>query len=59
VLAAGPRSVDELVAQVYAAVPQPLWPAAAQSTRATLTKLATEGRVEHRPQDTVALADPR
>jgi glyoxylase-like metal-dependent hydrolase (beta-lactamase superfamily II) len=45
-LDAGARSVDELVAHVYAAVPQALWPAAAQSTRATLAKLAAEGRVE-------------
>jgi glyoxylase-like metal-dependent hydrolase (beta-lactamase superfamily II) len=45
-LAAGARSVDELVATVYAAVPESLWPAAAQSTRATLAKLAAEGRVE-------------
>jgi glyoxylase-like metal-dependent hydrolase (beta-lactamase superfamily II) len=44
-LAAGPRTVDELVAQVYAAVPRTLWPAAAQSTRATLAKLAAEGHV--------------
>jgi glyoxylase-like metal-dependent hydrolase (beta-lactamase superfamily II) len=54
-LAAGPRSVDQLVAQVYAAVPRPLWPAAAQSTRATLAKLTTEGRVESRAAGTVAL----
>ena len=45
-LTGGPRTVDELVATVYAAVPQALWPAAAQSTRATLVKLAAEGRVE-------------
>jgi len=44
-LAAGPRTVGELVAQVYAAVPTSLWPAATQSTRATLVKLAGEGRV--------------
>src|SRR6185312_1089505 len=31
----GARTVDEIVAVVYAAVPQALWPAAAQSTRAT------------------------
>ncbi|WP_106281934.1 MBL fold metallo-hydrolase [Geodermatophilus tzadiensis] len=41
----GARTVDDLVADVYAAVPQDLWPAAAQSTRATLAKLATEGHV--------------
>src|SRR5205085_1472546 len=45
-LAAGAGTVDELVAHVYAAVPRSLWPAAAQSTRATLAKLAAEGRVE-------------
>jgi glyoxylase-like metal-dependent hydrolase (beta-lactamase superfamily II) len=56
-LTAGPARVGELVAQVYAAVPQALWPAAAQSTRATLAKLLAEGRVELRPQDTVALVD--
>jgi glyoxylase-like metal-dependent hydrolase (beta-lactamase superfamily II) len=58
-LDAGPRTVDELVAQVYAAVPQALWPAAAQSTRATLAKLLAEGRVEPRPDDAVALTDRR
>nr|WP_208383312.1 MBL fold metallo-hydrolase [Modestobacter marinus] len=45
-LAAGARTVDELVAVVYADVPQAVRPAAAQSTRATLAKLVTEGRVE-------------
>ncbi len=45
-LTEGPRTVEELVAVVYAAVPQAVWPAAAQSTRATLAKLVTEGRVE-------------
>jgi glyoxylase-like metal-dependent hydrolase (beta-lactamase superfamily II) len=58
-LAVGPRSVDQLVAEVYAAVPELLWPAAAQSTRATLAKLVTEGRVEARAGDAVVLADPR
>ena len=47
VLADGARSVDELVAAVYAEVPRTVWPAAAQSTRATLAKLAAEGRIEH------------
>ncbi|SNX95470.1 Glyoxylase, beta-lactamase superfamily II [Geodermatophilus sabuli] len=47
-LAEGPRTVDELVATVYAAVPREVWPAAAQSTRATLVKLLAEGRVEGR-----------
>jgi glyoxylase-like metal-dependent hydrolase (beta-lactamase superfamily II) len=46
VLAEGPATVDELVATVYAAVPRGVWPAAAQSTRATLAKLRAEGRVE-------------
>ena len=42
----GPATVDELVATVYAAYPREVWPAAAQSTRATLDKLRAEGRVE-------------
>jgi glyoxylase-like metal-dependent hydrolase (beta-lactamase superfamily II) len=41
----GAATVDELVAVVYAEVPRQLWPAAAQSTRATLAKLRAEGRV--------------
>lgn len=45
-LARGAATVDEIVADVYAEVPRQLWPAAAQSTRATLAKLETEGRVE-------------
>jgi glyoxylase-like metal-dependent hydrolase (beta-lactamase superfamily II) len=44
-LADGPRTVDELVAAIYAAVPRSVWPAAAQSTRAALAKLVAEGRV--------------
>jgi glyoxylase-like metal-dependent hydrolase (beta-lactamase superfamily II) len=44
-LADGPHTVDELVASVYAEVPRTVWPAAAQSTRATLAKLVAEGRV--------------
>jgi glyoxylase-like metal-dependent hydrolase (beta-lactamase superfamily II) len=58
-LAEGPCTVPELVAEVYAAVPQALWPAAAQSTRATLAKLVAEGRVQPGPADVVALADRR
>ena len=45
VLARGPATVDEIVADVYAEVPRQVWPAAAQSTRATLAKLQAEGRV--------------
>ena len=56
VLAGGPATVGELVAAVYADVPQHLWPAAAQSTRATLDKLRTEGRVEPGPGETVRLS---
>jgi glyoxylase-like metal-dependent hydrolase (beta-lactamase superfamily II) len=41
----GAGTVDELVADVYAEVPREVWPAAAQSTRATLAKLAAEGHV--------------
>jgi glyoxylase-like metal-dependent hydrolase (beta-lactamase superfamily II) len=46
VLGNGPATVDELVATVYAEVPRHLWGAAGQSTRATLSKLRAEGRVE-------------
>jgi glyoxylase-like metal-dependent hydrolase (beta-lactamase superfamily II) len=52
-LAAGAGTVDDLVAAVYAEVPHELWPAAAQSTRATLAKLRAEGRVEQGPGDAV------
>jgi glyoxylase-like metal-dependent hydrolase (beta-lactamase superfamily II) len=45
-LAEGAATVDELVATIYAAYPREVWPAAAQSTRATLDKLRVEGRVE-------------
>jgi glyoxylase-like metal-dependent hydrolase (beta-lactamase superfamily II) len=45
-LGPGPATVDELVATVYAAYPREVWPAAAQSTRATLDKLRAERRVE-------------
>ncbi|TFV67242.1 UNVERIFIED_ORG: MBL fold metallo-hydrolase [Bacillus sp. AZ43] len=55
-LADGARTVDELVATVYAEVPRALWPAAAQSTRATLAKLAAEGRTEPAGGDAVRLA---
>jgi len=55
-MAAGAGTVDELVATVYAEVPRQLWPAAAQSTRATLAKLQTEGRVEAGAGDAVRLA---
>jgi glyoxylase-like metal-dependent hydrolase (beta-lactamase superfamily II) len=41
----GAGTVDALVADVYADVPREVWPAAAQSTRATLAKLAAEGHV--------------
>src|SRR3954462_14071175 len=49
VLANGPATVDELVSTVYADYPRQVWPAAAQSTRATLDKLRAEGRVEGGP----------
>ncbi len=55
-LRAGPRTVEELVAVVYAEVPRALWPAATQSTRATLGKLTAEGRVEPGPGGTVRSA---
>ncbi|MGY1747601.1 MBL fold metallo-hydrolase [Blastococcus sp. SYSU D00695] len=43
---AGARSVDDLVATIYAAVPREVWPAARLSTRSMLGKLAAEGRLE-------------
>jgi glyoxylase-like metal-dependent hydrolase (beta-lactamase superfamily II) len=55
-LARGPATVDDLVATVYAEVPRPLWPAAAQSTRATLAKLRAEGRIEGDPDEAVRRA---
>jgi glyoxylase-like metal-dependent hydrolase (beta-lactamase superfamily II) len=51
----GPATVDELVALVYDEVPRSLWPAAAQSTRATLAKLRAEGRVVPGPGEAVRL----
>ena len=55
-LAAGAGTVDDLVATVYADVSPALWPAAAQSTRAALVKLAAESRVVIAADDTVTLA---
>jgi glyoxylase-like metal-dependent hydrolase (beta-lactamase superfamily II) len=55
-LADGPRTVDDLVARVYADVPREVWPAAAQSTRATLSKLRAEGRVVPEAGERVRLA---
>lgn len=54
-LTAGPRTVDELVAAIYADYPTEVWWAAAQSTRATLAKLRAEGRVEPGPGEAVQL----
>ena len=55
-LAGGPRTVEQLVAEVYADVPRQVWPAAGQSTRATLVKLRVEGRVLPAGDDGVRLA---
>ena len=55
-LADGPRTVDDLVAVIYADVPRQVWPAAAQSTRATLSKLRAEGRVVPDTAERVRLA---
>jgi glyoxylase-like metal-dependent hydrolase (beta-lactamase superfamily II) len=55
-LADGPQTVDELVARIYAEVPREVWPAAAQSTRATLAKLSAEGRVAPAPGGRVRTA---
>jgi glyoxylase-like metal-dependent hydrolase (beta-lactamase superfamily II) len=52
----GAGTVDELVAVIYAEVPREVWPAAAQSTRATLDKLRAEGRVRSGPGDELELA---
>ncbi len=49
----GAGTVDDLVASIYAEVPREVWPAAAQSTRATLDKLHAEGRVELGPDGAV------
>src|SRR4051794_6325589 len=54
-LADGQRTVDDLVAVIYADYPREVWPAAAQSTRATLAKLRAEGRVEPSPGEAVRL----
>jgi glyoxylase-like metal-dependent hydrolase (beta-lactamase superfamily II) len=55
-LAGGAQTVQELVATVYADVPRQLWPAAGQSTRATLAKLRAEGRVVPAGDDRVRRA---
>jgi glyoxylase-like metal-dependent hydrolase (beta-lactamase superfamily II) len=55
-LADGPCTVDALVETIYAAYPREVWPAAAQSTRATLAKLRAEGRVEDTAGEAVRLA---
>jgi len=48
------QPVSALVEVIYAAVPQALWPAAEQSTRAALAKLERQGRV-HVAHDGVRL----
>jgi len=45
-LAAGPRTIDELVRAIYAAYPPEVWPLASRSVLAHLLKLADEGRAE-------------
>lgn len=55
-LADGPHTVEELVAAIYADYPREVWPAAAQSTSATLAKLRAEGRVEPGAGEAVRLA---
>jgi glyoxylase-like metal-dependent hydrolase (beta-lactamase superfamily II) len=54
-LAGGAGTVEEIVAVVYADVPHELWPAAGQSTGATLAKLVAEDKVRRRPDGGVAL----
>jgi glyoxylase-like metal-dependent hydrolase (beta-lactamase superfamily II) len=61
-LATGPRSVDELVATIYAAYPADVRPLAARSVVAHLLKLAGEGRVDDTTKDGVkryVLVEPR
>lgn len=55
-LSGGAHTVAELVASVYAEVPREVWPAAAQSTRATLAKLVAEQRVLPGAGDSFRLA---
>lgn len=50
------RTVDQLVAHVYAEVPRAVWPAAEQSTRATLAKLSATGQVVRGAGDSWRLA---
>lgn len=53
-LSDAPQAISALVEIIYAAVPRALWPAAEQSTRAALAKLAAQGRVQF-AQDSVRL----
>jgi glyoxylase-like metal-dependent hydrolase (beta-lactamase superfamily II) len=55
-LAGGAGTVAEIVTVVYAAVPQHLWPAAEQSTRATSLASVAEERVRPRPDGGYVLA---
>lgn len=55
-LVAGEQTVDQLVARVYAEVPREVWPAAVQSTRATLDRLRAAGHVVDAAGDAVRLA---
>lgn len=50
-LSTGEQSVSALVGVIYAAVPRGLWPAAEQSTRATVAKLEMQGRVRIEADD--------
>ena len=52
-LAEGPRSVDELVARIYAEYPTDVQALAARSVLAQLLKLAAEGRVDDVTKDGV------
>jgi glyoxylase-like metal-dependent hydrolase (beta-lactamase superfamily II) len=56
ILAERPTSIQQLVHTIYADVSERLWPAAEQSTRATLVKLESEGVVELGGSDLVSLA---
>jgi glyoxylase-like metal-dependent hydrolase (beta-lactamase superfamily II) len=53
VLARGPATPAQIVAEIYAAVDQKLWPAAERSTRAAIAALARQGDVFHDDTDVV------
>ena len=55
-LAAGDRTIAQMVPVLYAAVDSRLWPAASLSVQAHLIKLVREGRVVAEPAPTLGAA---